>query len=103
MNPNRTFLLSAQIFGQHLLDHRSMAHPVSGRQVGFQDWKNGYIGTFLFQGFFRNDRVLPRIIAAYDFRARAAVLGPGVDYLINDNLRLIFGANIKLGRGPARG
>ena len=100
LNPNRTFLLSAQIFGQHLLDHKSISHPISGHQIGFQDWKNGYIGTFLFQGFFRNDRVLPRIIAAYDFRAKAAVLGPAVDYLINDNLRLIFGANIKLGSGP---
>ena len=100
LNPNRTFLLSAQIFGQHLLDHRSVTHPISGYQTGFQDWKNGYIGTFLFQGFFRNDRVLPRIIAAYDFRAKAAVLGPAVDYLISDNLRLIFGANIKLGSGP---
>ena len=99
LNPNRTFLLSAQIFGQHLLDHKSISHPISGQQIGFQDWKNGYIGTFLFQGFFRNDRVLPRIIAAYDFRAKAAVLGPGVDYLISDNLRLIFGANIKLGTG----
>ena len=100
LNPNRTFLLSAQIFGQHLLDHKSISHPITGHQIGFQDWKNGYIGTFLFQGFFRNDRVLPRIIAAYDFRAKAAVLGPAVDYLINDNLRLIFGANIKLGSGP---
>ncbi len=99
LNPNRTFLLSAQIFGQHLLDHKSISHPISGQQIGFQDWKNGYIGTFLFQGFFRNDRVLPRIITAYDFRAKAAVVAPGVDYLINDNLRLIFGANIKLGTG----
>ena len=100
LNPNRTFLLSAQIFGQHLLDHKSISHPVTGRQVGFQDWQNGYIGTFLFQGFFRNDRLLPRIIMARDFRAKATVLAPGVDYLINDNLRLIFGANIKLGSGP---
>ena len=99
LNPNRTFLLSAQIFGQHLLDHKSLSHPATGEQIGFQDWQNGYIGTFLFQGFFRNDRVLPRIITAYDFRAKAAVLAPGVDYLINDNLRLIFGANIKLGSG----
>ena len=99
LNPNRTFLLSAQIFGQRLLDHRSLSHPATGEQTGFQDWKNGYIGTFLFQGFFRNDRLLPRIITAYDFRAKATVVAPGIDYLINDNLRLIFGANIKLGSG----
>ena len=99
LNPNRTFLLSAQIFGQHILDHKSISHPGTGSQIGFQDWKNGYIGTFLFQGFFANDRILPRLILARDFRAKATVLGPAVDYLINDNLRLIFGANIKLGTG----
>ena len=99
LNPNRTFLLSAQIFGQHILDHKSISHPGTGSQIGFQDWKNGYIGTFLFQGFFANDRILPRLILARDFRAKATVLGPGVDYLISDNLRLIFGANIKLGTG----
>ena len=99
LNPNRTFLLSAQIFGQHILDHKSISHPVTGSRIGFQDWKNGYIGTFLFQGFFANDRILPRLILARDFRAKATVLGPGVDYLISDNLRLIFGANIKLGTG----
>ncbi len=98
LNPNRTFLLSGQIFGQHILDHET--HLTSfGEKIGFQDWKSGFIGTFLFQGFYANDRILPRLITAYDFRANAAVLGPGVDYLINDNLRLIVGANIKLGTG----
>ena len=99
LNPKRTFLLSAQVFGQHLLDHESMAHPLTGSQIGFQDRQNSFIGTFLFQGFYASDRILPRLILARDFRANATVLGPGVDYLINDNLRLIFGANIKLGTG----
>ncbi len=98
LNPNRTFLLSGQIFGQHILDHETQLSPL-GEEIGFQDWKNGFIGTFLFQGFYANDRILPRLIMAHDFRAKATVLGPGVDYLINDSLRLIVGANIKLGTG----
>lgn len=98
LNPNRTFLLSGQIFGQHLLDHETQK-SVLGEQIGFQDWKSSFIGTFLFQGFYANDRILPRVITAYDFRARAAVLAPGIDYLISDSLRLIVGANIKLGSG----
>lgn len=108
LNPNRTFLLSGQIFGQHLLDHERFLSPAplppdeEARKglIGFQDRQNSFIGTFLFQGFYANDRILPRVITAYDFRAKAAVLAPGLDYLISDNLRLIFGANIKLGRGP---
>ena len=100
LNPRRTFLLSGQIFGQHLLDHESISHPISGRQVGYQIRKSDFLGTFLIQGFYRQDRILPRLIIGHDFRANATVLGPALDYLISDHLRLIVGANIKLGTGP---
>lgn len=121
LNPNRTFLLSAQVFGQHLLDHERFTNranatraaqgraqiqqfPVAaasnstGGQVGFADWDHNIIGTFLIQGFYANDRIQPRFITAYDVRAKAGVIGPAVDWLINDNWRLTFGANIKFGR-----
>lgn len=121
LNPNRTFLLSGQVFGQHLLDHdrglnpanserladgrtlvgagpvRGFRDPVGG-QVGFQDWEYNFIGTFLIQGFYANDRIQPRFITAYDIRAQAGVIGPAVDWLINDNWRMTFGANVKFGR-----
>ena len=100
LNPRRTFLLSGQIFGQHLLDHESITHPISGRQIGNQIRKSDFLGTLLIQGFYRQDRILPRLIIGHDFRANATVLGPGLDYLISDHLRLIVGANIKLGTGP---
>ena len=121
LNPNRTFLLSAQIFGQHLLDHERFLNPANaarradgrpeiqtfpvpsavnstGGMVGFQDWDHNFIGTFLIQGFYANDRIQPRLITAYDVRAQAGVIGPAVDWLINDNWRLTFGANVKFGR-----
>ena len=98
LNPNRTFLLSAQVFGQHILDHKDITTPF-GTQIGFQDHKDNFIGTFLFQGFFAHDRVLPRVITAYDIGAQAGVISPGVDWLINDNWRLTVGANIKFGTG----
>ena len=99
LNPRRTFLLSGQIFGQHLLDHESIAHPLTGAQIGYQSRKSDFLGTLLIQGFYRQDRILPRLIIGHDFRANATVLGPGLDYLISDHLRLIVGANIKLGTG----
>ena len=112
LNPNRTFLLSGQIFGQHLLDHERFLTPRSdvsngvggassggnGGQIGFQDWDHNFIATFLIQGFYANDRVQPRFITAFDVRAQAGVIGPAVDWLINDHWRLTFGANIKFGR-----
>ncbi len=98
LNPNRTFLLSAQVFGQHILDHESITTPF-GTQIGFQDHKDNFIGTFLFQGFYMNDRVLPRVITAYDIGAQAGVVSPGVDWLINDNWRVTFAGNFKFGTG----
>ena len=99
LNPRRTFLLSGQIFGQHLLDHESFSHPLTGSQIGYQIRKSDFLGTLLIQGFYAADRILPRLIIGHDFRANATVLGPGLDYLISDHLRLIVGANIKLGTG----
>ena len=98
LNPNRTFLLSAQVFGQHILDHESFTTPF-GHQIGFQDWKDNYIATFLFQGFYANDRVLPRVITAYDTGAQAGVISPGVDWLVNDNWRITLAGNFKFGTG----
>lgn len=107
LNPNRTFLLSGQIFGQHLLDHKRFTTPRTdvsnggggnGGQIGFQDWDHNFIGTFLIQGFYMNDRVQPRLITAYDIRAQAGVIGPAIDWLISDNWRVTFGTNIKFGR-----
>ena len=121
LNPNRTFLLSGQIFGQHLLDHKRFMNPANasriaagapqiqsfpaatvgngtGGMVGFQDWDHNFIGTFLIQGFYANDRIQPRFITAYDFRAQAGVIGPAIDWLITDHWRVTLGANIKFGR-----
>ncbi len=99
LNPNRTFLLSAQVFGQHLIDHERFTNPFSGGKIGFQDWDHNLIATFLFQGFYMNDRLQPRLIQAYDVRGQAYVVSPGIDWLINDNWRLVFAANLKFGRG----
>ncbi len=99
LNPNRTFLLSAQVFGQHLLDHERFVSPNGvGGHIGFQDWDHNLIATFLFQGFYMNDRLQPRLIQAYDFRAQSYVMSPGVDWLINDNWRLTVAGNFKFGR-----
>jgi hypothetical protein len=66
--------------------------------VGFADWDHNFIGTFLIQGFYANDRIQPRLITAYDIRAQAGVIGPAIDWLINNNWRMTFGANVKYGR-----
>lgn len=97
LNPNRAFLFSFQVFGQHLLNHQLERRPLG--LAGIPDWKNNWIVTGLIQGFYKSDRVLPRILVAWDLRAETVAIGPAVEWIVTDNLRLVLGANIKFGRG----
>jgi hypothetical protein len=39
---------------------------------------------------------------AYDVRAQAGAVAPSVEWLVTDNLKLTFGANIKAGTGARK-
>jgi hypothetical protein len=95
LNKTRAFLFSAQIFGQHLLDHE-LERATFGK-VGMPDWESNHIATLLAKGWWMNDRLSPQIIIAHDFRAGATAIAPSVDWLITDNWQLIVGANFKTG------
>ncbi len=103
LNKNRAFLLSLQVFGQHLLDHELQSVNAQGvptfNKVGMVDWKDNYIMTFLFQGNYMNDRLTPQILTAYDFGANSGVVSPSVDWKINNSWRLIAAINLKFGDG----
>lgn len=95
LNERRAFLLSAQLFGQYLLDHERKRF--NGIEVGMPDHELNHIATLLVKGWYKNDRLSPQVIFAHDFGADATTVAPSVDWLISDNLRLTFGANIKFG------
>lgn len=95
LNDRRAFLLSAQLFGQHLVDHETEQATLG--KVGMPDWETNFIGTFLIKGWWLADRLSPQLIMAYDFRAGAFVAEPSIDWLISDNWQVIFKANIKTG------
>jgi len=97
LNKNRSFLISAQLFGQHLLDHELEQRPLG--KAGIPDWEDNWIATLLVKGFYLQDRFSPQIIAAYDVRAQSAAIVPTIDWLLSDNWRLIVGLNIKVGEG----
>lgn len=103
LNKNRAFLLSLQVFGQHLLDHELQSTNAQGvptlSRVGMVDWKNNYIATFLFQGNYMNDRLTPQILTAFDFGAGSGVVSPSVDWKINNSWRLVAAINMKFGKG----
>jgi hypothetical protein len=97
LNQNRAFLISGQVFGQHLLDHE-LEQATLG-QVGMPDWDKNYIATLLVKGWWMNDRLSPQLIVAHDFRAGATVVSPSVDWLISDNWQVVLTANVKTGGG----
>ncbi len=108
LNRTKAFLFSAQLFGQHILDHEleesaGSALGIPGfTKAGIPDWKNTWIGTLLIKGWWMQNRLSPQIIFAYDFKAEAAAIAPSVDWLISDSWRLVMGANVKVGTGARR-
>ena len=95
LNKDRAFLISGQIFGQHLLDHE-LKQATLGK-VGMPDWEKNHIATLLIKGWWMNDRLSPQVIMAHDFRAGATVVSPSVAWLISDNWQLVLTANFKTG------
>jgi hypothetical protein len=97
LNPGRAFLISGQLFGQHIHEHQEEKRAWG--KAGMPDWEQNWIATLLFKGWWMNDRLSPQLLAAHDFKAQATAIAPSVEYLFNDNLRIIAGANVKVGRG----
>ena len=93
INPNRTTLISAQLFYQHIFNHQLEQGQFG--PVGMPDWKDNVIGTLLIKAFLANDRVSPQLLMAYDVRAKALVVSPQIDWIISNKLKLSFGANVK--------
>jgi len=97
LNPGRAFLFSGQLFGQHIREHQLEDRPLG--KAGMPDWEQNWIGTLLVKGWWMNDRLSPQIIVAHDFKAQATAIAPSVEYLFSDNLKIVAGANLKVGRG----
>lgn len=81
------FLLSTQLFGEHILDH----------EVDMPNEADNYIATLLFKGWYINNRLSPQIIIAHDFGAEATAIAPSIEYLIDDHWKVNAGFNIKEG------
>lgn len=99
LNDKRAFLLSAQIFGEHFLDHELVDRPLG--KSGIPNWEDNYTMTFLIKGWYKSDTISPQIIMAWDYEAEAGTIAPSVDWLISNKWRLIVGANIKVGNSMA--
>jgi Protein of unknown function (DUF1302) len=93
INPNRTALLSAQLFVEHFLNYDGGGRTRSGMVVPETD----YITTFLMENYWRNDSLVLRNFLAYDFYAEALIYGPSFKWIINNNLFAQVGLNVFFG------
>ncbi|MFP5423293.1 MAG: DUF1302 family protein [Gammaproteobacteria bacterium] len=97
LNPGRAFLFSGQLFGQHIHEHQLEDRPLG--KAGMPDWEQNWTGTLLVKGWWMNNRLSPQVLVAHDLKAHATAIAPSVEYLFSDNLKIIAGANFKVGRG----
>jgi len=93
ISPNRTMLISGQIFYQHIFDHQLEQSPLG--ETGMPDWEDNVTATLLLKALYLNDRLSPQLVIARDFEAQAMVYAPQVEYIFTDHLRASIGANIK--------
>lgn len=105
VNSNSAAIVSAQVFGQHILDHdlvetagSAAGLPNFGR-AGIPDWKDNWTATLLVRQPLNNGLITPQVITAHDFRANATVVAPSVEWLVSDSWKVTLGANIKFGKG----
>lgn len=102
INPNRTTLISAQFFWQHINGFQqtsvSPAPGIGGDPVreGTVGWKNNHLVTLLISAQYMQDRLNPQLIFARDIQARASVVQPHVTFLYTDKLKFKIGGNFKM-------
>ncbi|WP_096704297.1 DUF1302 family protein [Magnetospirillum sp. 15-1] len=96
LNERRAFLISGQVFGQHILQHELHKTRFNGT-VGMPDWDMNWIGTLMVKGWYMADTVSPQMVFARDFRAGANVLEPSVEWIPAAAWRFRLGANVKFG------
>jgi hypothetical protein len=81
------FLLSTQLFGEHILDHES----------DMPNEQDNWIATALFKGWYMNNRLSPQIIVAHDFAAEATAVAPSISWTPDNHWMFNLGLNVKFG------
>ena len=81
------FLVSGQLFGEHILDYRD----------DLPNEEDNWIGTLLVKGWWMNNRLSPQVIIAHDVGAQATAFVPSVDYLVTDKWKVNLALTVKSG------
>jgi len=93
LNPNRSFLISAQLFQKFIFNynHHMKDHSPGGTTTD----RYQTVLTFLINTGYRWDTILPQLLLAYNFSGEGAIL-PQCEFWIGDHWRLGVGAHIMM-------
>ncbi|MBR9912787.1 MAG: DUF1302 family protein [Gammaproteobacteria bacterium] len=81
------FLISAQLFGEHILDH----------VADMPNDEDNWIATLLFKGWYMNNRLSPQIIIAHDVAAKSTVVAPSISWTPDNHWTFNLALNVKSG------
>ena len=93
ISPDRTALLSFQTFWEHVVDYDGGTGAGDGMVVD----EHAVITTFLHEHYWRNDSLILTNLLAYDWRAKALILGPSFKWLVSQNVYAQVGMNFLWG------
>lgn len=97
LGTNNAFLISGQLFGQHIVNHH-LERTATGGLMGMVDWEDSWIGTMMIKGWYAGQTISPQIVFAHDFKAESNVIEPSVEWIPAAMWRFRLGSNIKFGQ-----
>lgn len=96
LGTNNAFLISAQLFGQHIVSY-DQQRTATGGTMGMVDWQDNWIATLMVKGWYAGQTVSPQVVFAHDMMADANVIEPSVEWIPAAMWRFRLGANVKFG------
>lgn len=96
LGTNNAFLISGQIFGQHIVNY-DQQRTSTGGTMGMVDWQDNWVATLLVKGWYAGQTVSPQMVFAHDMMADANTIEPSVEWIPAAMWRFRLGANVKFG------
>jgi hypothetical protein len=97
LNERQAFLISAQVFGKHIVNYDQQRTP-AGDYMGMADWHDNWVTTLLIKGWYDSQTISPQIVFAHDVMANANAIEPSVEWIPTSAWRFRLGTNVKFGQ-----
>lgn len=97
LNEREAFLISGQLFGQHIVSYDRKV-TTAGGIMGMADWEDNWIATLMIKGWYASQTISPQLVIAHDVKANANAIEPSVEWMPTPAWRFRLGTNVKFGQ-----